>query len=71
MSAAIIAALLVGVLNMVKLLKKPDAGTNDILIAAAFVAAAFVICYIVLELFRFVYQNRRAKLDDVDEKTEG
>ena len=70
-SAAIIAALLVGVLNMVKLLKKPDAGTNDILIAAAFVAAAFVICYIVLELFRFVYQNRRAKLDDVDEKTEG
>ena len=70
LSAAIIAALLVGVLNVVKLLKKPEVVTNDILAAVAFTAAAFAGCFIVLELFRFVYRNRREKLDDVDEKTE-
>ena len=65
------AALLVGVLNVVKLLKKPEVVTNDILAAVAFTAAAFAGCFIVLELFRFVYRNRRDKLDDVDDKTEG
>ena len=61
------AALLVGVLNVVKLLKKPEVVTDDILAAVAFTAAAFAGCFIVLELYR----NRRDKLDDVDEKTEG
>ena len=55
----------------VKLLKKPEVVTNDIMAAVASTAAAFAGCFIVLELFRFVYRNRRDKLDDVDEKTEG
>ena len=67
---SIIPAALLGVIHIIKIVKNQEIKTNDILITAAVVAAAYAACFIVLELFRTVYQKRRSKLDDTGEENE-
>ena len=45
-----------------------SAGTNDILLAAVFTVAAYVFCFIVLEVLRTAYEKRRQKLDETGEE---
>ena len=56
------------VLNGIKLVQKKSAGTNDILLAAVFTVAAYVFCFIVLEVLRTAYEKRRQKLDETGEE---
>ena len=67
---SIIPAALLGVIHIIKIVKNQEIKTNDILIIAAVIAVAYVACFIVLELFRTVYQKRRSKLDDTGEENE-
>ena len=67
---SIIPAVLIGAIHIVKIVKNQEIKTNDILITAAVMAAAYAACFIVLELFRTVYQKRRSKLDDTGEENE-
>ena len=66
--ASIIPAAVIGVLNGIKLVQKKSAGTNDILLAAVFTVAAYVFCFIVLEVLRTAYEKRRQKLDETGEE---
>ena len=66
--ASIIPAAVIGVLNGIKLVQKKSAGTNDILLAAVFTVAAYVLCFIALEVLRTAYEKRRQKLDETGEE---
>ncbi len=66
--ASIIPAAVIFVLNVIKLIQKKAIGTNDILLVIGFTAAAYVICFVVLEGFRTAYRKRRQKLDDTGEE---
>ena len=55
-------------LNVIKLIQKKDIGTNDILIAVAFAVGTYIVCFVVLEVLRVLYEKRRSKLDDVGEE---
>ncbi len=66
--ASIIPAAIIGVLNVIKLIQKKDIGTNDILIAVAFAVGTYIVCFVVLEVLRVLYEKRRSKLDDVGEE---
>ena len=67
-SVSIIPAAIIGVLNVIKLIQKKDIGTNDILIAVAFAVGTYIVCFVVLEVLRVLYEKRRSKLDDVGEE---
>ena len=65
---SIIPAAVIGILNVIKLIQKKDVSTNDILIAAAFTVGTYIVCFIVLEGLRILYEKRRSRLDDVGEE---
>ena len=67
-AVSIIPAAIIGVLNVIKLIQKKDIGTNDILIAVAFAVGTYIVCFVVLEVLRVLYEKRRSKLDDVGEE---
>ena len=66
--ASIIPAAVICVLNVIKLIQKKEISTNDILLGIGFTAAAYVLCFIVLEILRTAYEKRRQKLDDTGEE---
>ena len=66
--ASIIPAAVICVLNVIKLIQKKEISTNDILLGVGFTAAAYVLCFIVLEILRTAYEKRRQKLDDTGEE---
>ena len=39
-----------------------------ILIAVAFAVGTYIVCFVVLEVLRVLYEKRRSKLDDVGEE---
>ena len=65
---SIIPAAAICVLNVIKLIQKKSVDTNDILIAAAFTVGTYIICFVVLEVLRLLYEKRRSRLDDVGEE---
>ena len=65
---SIIPAVIIGALNVIKLIQKKDIGTNDILIAAAFTVGTYIVCFVALEALRLLYEKRRSRLDDVGEE---
>ena len=67
-AVSIIPAAIIGVLNVIKLIQKKDIGTNDILIAVVFAVGTYIVCFVVLEVLRVLYEKRRSKLDDVGEE---
>lgn len=65
---SIIPAVLIGALNGIKLIQRKNITTNDILIAAAFTVGTYIVCFVVLEAFRTLYEKRRSKLDETGEE---
>ena len=68
--ASLIAAIVIGALNGVKLVKTGKTDAGSLLTAIAISAATFLACFVVLELFRATYNKRRSELDDIDEESE-
>ena len=66
--ASMIPAAVICALNVIKLVQKKDIVANDILIAAAFTAGTYIVCFAVLEVLRTAYEKRRQKLDETGEE---
>ena len=65
---SVIPAVIIGVLNGIKLIQRKNISTNDILIAVAFTVGTYIVCFVVLEVLRILYEKRRSRLDDVGEE---
>ncbi len=68
---SIVPAVLLGVINVIRLAQKNGITAKALLIVAGIMIAAYAACYIILELFRASYNKRRAELDETDEESEG
>lgn len=66
--AAVIPAVLIGALNVIKMNQNHKTDTGSILTAAGISILAYAACFIVLEVFRASYNKRRDRLDDVGEE---
>ena len=64
---SIIPAVIIAAINAFKMIQNNQLETNSILIAAAFAIAAYIGCFVILEVYRTAYNKRRKKLDDMDE----
>ncbi len=69
-AASLIPALAIGALNGVKLVQNGKTDAGSVLTALAISAAAYLACFIVLEVFRAAYDKRRAKLDGAGDESE-
>ncbi len=67
---SLIPAIMIGVLNVIRMLKNNRVNAASILTAAAIMAATYLACFVVLELFRDAYNKQRAKLDNTDDENE-
>ena len=61
-------AILIGIINVLKIIQNDKADTKSILITIAISIVVYAGCFIILEVLRTVYNKRRTKLDDIDEK---
>ena len=68
---SIIPAVLLGMINLIRLVQKNGFTAKALLSVAAIMVAAYAACFIILELFRVSYNKRRSELDDIDEESEG
>ena len=68
---SIIPAVLLGVINVIRLAQNNGITAKALLLTAAITLAAYAACFMILELFRAFYNKRRAELDDTDEESEG
>ena len=68
---SIIPAVLLGIINVIRLAQKNGITAKALLIVAAIMIAAYAACFVILELFRASYNKRRSELDDTDEESEG
>ena len=64
---SIIPAVLIVAVNAFKMIQNNQLETNSMLLAAAFTIAAYIGCFVILEVYRTTYNKRRKKLDDIDE----
>ena len=64
---SIIPAVLIVAVNAFKMIQNNQLETNSMLLAAAFAIAAYIGCFVILEVYRTTYNKRRKKLDDIDE----
>ena len=69
--ASILPAVLIAVIHVIKMAQNNSFSTSNILLTVAIMAAAYVVCFAVLEVFRAMYKKRRAELDNIDETSEG
>ncbi len=65
---SIIPAVLIGAINVFKMIQNNKMETKSLLLTAAIIAAVYAGCFILLEVFRITYSKRRAALDDIDDK---
>ena len=70
-AAALIPAVLIAVIHVIRMAKTGNFSRDNILITLAFAAGAFVLCFAVLEILRRVYGKRREALDGIEEPGEG
>ena len=63
---SVLPAVLIGALHVIRLLKNGGIGGSALLVTAGVMAAAWTGCLLILEIFRAVYEKRRARLDDTD-----
>ncbi len=70
-AAALLPALLIAVIHVIRMVKTRGFTTENILVTLAFAAGAWIACFAVLEVFRHVYNRRRETLDDIEEPGEG
>ena len=68
---SIIPAVILGMINVIRLIQKSGITINILLIVAAIMIGAYAACFGILELFRASYNKRRSELDDIDEESEG
>lgn len=61
-------AILIGIINVLKIIQNDKADTKSILITIAISIVVYAGCFIILEVLRTAYNKRRTKLDDIDEK---
>ena len=64
---SIIPAVIIATINAFKMIQNNQLETNSMLLAAAFAIAAYIGCFVILEVYRTTYNKRRKKLDDIDE----
>ena len=64
---SMIPAVCIGAINAFKMIQNHKLETNAILITAALMIAAYIGCFVILEVYRAVYIKRRKKLDEMDE----
>ena len=64
---SIIPAVSIATINAFKMIQNNQLETNSMLLAAAFAIAAYIGCFVILEVYRTTYNKRRKKLDDIDE----
>ena len=64
---SIIPAVIIAAINAFKMIQNDKLETNSMLLAAAFAIAAYIGCFVILEVYRATYNKRRKKLDDIDE----
>ena len=65
---SLIPAAAICVLNVIKLIQKQNINTNDILVTVGFTVGAYIACFVILEVFRALYEKRRSKLDETGEE---
>lgn len=61
-------AILIGIINVLKIIQNDKADTKSILITIAISIVVYAGCFIILEVLRTAYNKRRTKLDNIDEK---
>ena len=64
---SIIPAVIIAAINVFKMIQNNKLEPSTILIAAAFMIASYIGCFVILEVYRATYNKRRKKLDDIDE----
>ena len=71
-AVSIIPAVIIGVINGIKMIQNNKTDANSLLFTAAIIVAVYAGCFILLEVFRITYSKRRAALDDIgDKESEG
>ena len=66
--AGIIPAVLIGAVNLFRLIRSNGINAKSLLITASVSLGVYVLCFSVLEIFRAAYNKRRSALDDVPEE---
>jgi hypothetical protein len=67
---SILPAIIIAVVNGIRIVLNKAIHTKSLLTVTAFVLATYLICFVVLELFRTIYKTRRTELDEPDEESE-
>ncbi len=71
-AASVIPSLLLGVLHVIRLLTRgKEVDTASLRVTAGVMAAVYLACFVLLEVFRVIYQKRRAALDHTDDENDG
>ena len=69
--ASVIPAAVIGAIHVYRMVHDSGISANALLATAGVMAAAYVGCLAILELFRAISQKRRSELDDIDDESEG
>ena len=64
---SIIPAVLIGVINGIRMIQNNKMDTKSFLFTAEIMVAVYAGCFILLEVFRTTYSKRREALDDIDD----